>query len=607
MKLYVGNLTPEVEEDSIRELFENLNIKVTEIALRKGYAFVDCPEQEQADDAIDKLNRYKFMGTDIVVEPSFPKTKTFRVQIKNTPQKISIEDLQDLLKTFGRILKFETLNNPPNTHIITYGSMEEAEQVIEKLNNKELEGETLDVGLIPPRRPRARNFNGNSNSSSNNRGTRRGVSSYNNNNGQNGRNIIPKVSEFPLKISVPSEMVGAIIGRKGETIRTITQQSHARIDVFKKDNSEVRRNFMMKPRDMSLNNDWQTIMIVGSLEACTEACKKILEIMNEETKTNGKGEIPLKILAHNNLIGRIIGKNGNNVKQFMAESDARITVSSGHQDVDNCNMERTITIKGPLDKVIKAQTMITAKLKQSYESDLAAMRDFMFPGLPNYGGPRANSVGLINMANYFPGLFFGAGNGRGETETVFLYIPYASVGAIIGTKGSNIRNVKNQSGAQIIISPPEKADDALSKARKVTIIGTPEAQWKAQFHIFEKIQNEGFAGMDEVSLTCQIFVPTPLVGRIIGRKGQNVQELQKLTGASINVSEEGNKEDPPEESCISIQGPFYPNQSAQRRIRAIIAQTRSTSAPPLRRRRVGGNNNNPEREREQPLPQLNGN
>ena len=55
-------------------------------------------------------------------------------------------------------------------------------------------------------------------------------------------------------------------------------------------------------------------------------------------------EIPLKILAHNNLIGRIIGKAGATIKKIMDETNAKITVSSIN-DVNSYNLERIITIK----------------------------------------------------------------------------------------------------------------------------------------------------------------------------------------------------------------------------------------------------------------------
>jgi len=45
-----------------------------------------------------------------------------------------------------------------------------------------------------------------------------------------------KNSDFPLRILVPSDMVGAIIGKDGATIRMITQITKARVDVHRREN-----------------------------------------------------------------------------------------------------------------------------------------------------------------------------------------------------------------------------------------------------------------------------------------------------------------------------------------------------------------------------------
>lgn len=83
-------------------------------------------------------------------------------------------------------------------------------------------------------------------------------------------------------------------------------------------------------------------------------------------------EITLKILAHNNLIGRIIGKGGNTIKRIMQDTDTKITVSSIN-DINSFNLERIITVKGTIDNMSKAESMISSKLRQSYENDLQAM------------------------------------------------------------------------------------------------------------------------------------------------------------------------------------------------------------------------------------------
>ena len=83
-------------------------------------------------------------------------------------------------------------------------------------------------------------------------------------------------------------------------------------------------------------------------------------------------EISLRILAHNNLIGRIIGKGGTTIKKIMQDTDTKITVSSIN-DINNFNLERVITVKGSIDNMSKAESMISNKLRQSYENDLQAM------------------------------------------------------------------------------------------------------------------------------------------------------------------------------------------------------------------------------------------
>ena len=84
------------------------------------------------------------------------------------------------------------------------------------------------------------------------------------------------------------------------------------------------------------------------------------------------------------------------------------------------------------------------------------------------------------------------------------------------------------------------------------------------------------------------------VGRIIGKGGGNVREMQRLTGAviklpeqvfasskSCSVSKSKNQKrhsnsraqgtSTGEETSVHIIGPFYSTQSAQRRIRAMVA------------------------------------
>lgn len=81
-------------------------------------------------------------------------------------------------------------------------------------------------------------------------------------------------ADFPLRLLVQSDMVGAIIGRQGSTIRQITQQTRARVDVHRKDN---------------VGSLEKAITVYGNPDNCTNACRRILEVMQQESTNTNKG------------------------------------------------------------------------------------------------------------------------------------------------------------------------------------------------------------------------------------------------------------------------------------------------------------------------------
>ncbi|HPZ06681.1 MAG TPA: RNA-binding protein [Candidatus Eremiobacteraeota bacterium] len=74
VKIYVGNLSYNTDEDGLQELFtkygtvEKVNIITDRDSGRsKGFGFVEMAEEEQAKEAIDKLNGYEFGGRQLKV------------------------------------------------------------------------------------------------------------------------------------------------------------------------------------------------------------------------------------------------------------------------------------------------------------------------------------------------------------------------------------------------------------------------------------------------------------------------------------------------------------------------------------------------------------
>ena len=72
------------------------------------------------------------------------------------------------------------------------------------------------------------------------------------------------------------------------------------------------------------------------------------------------------------------------------------------------------------------------------------------------------------------------------------------------------------------IEPKRDEDPNPAVERVVTIKGSADAKWKASYMVFEKLNKEGFAGHEDVRLRTAIKVPRSVVGRVIGKKGNNV-------------------------------------------------------------------------------------
>jgi insulin-like growth factor 2 mRNA-binding protein 1 len=169
--------------------------------------------------------------------------------------------------------------------------------------------------------------------------------------------INPETSTDTLKILIPSEFIGAIIGRGGANIKELTTSTGARINIL--------RN---KPHVATLE---KTVCIIGTPERCTAACRKLLEICEAEADAlKETKEVTLKILANNSLIGKIIGKDGRNIKKIMQETQTKIHVSNQVQSesleaniANPMNVERVITVRGSVEGMSLAEALISAKLK----------------------------------------------------------------------------------------------------------------------------------------------------------------------------------------------------------------------------------------------------
>ncbi|XP_056597801.1 insulin-like growth factor 2 mRNA-binding protein 3 isoform X2 [Triplophysa dalaica] len=598
-KLYIGNVSEQASALDLESIFEQWKIPFSApFLVKSGYAFVDCPDEKVAMRAIDTLSgKVELHGKVLEVEHSVPKRqRSCKLQIRNIPPHMQWEVLDGLLAQYGTVESCEQVNTDTETAVVNvrYAAKDQAREALDKLNGFLMENYALKVSYIPDENAAAdppavgnrRGFNprGPPRQGSPNLGAR------------------PKLqSDVPLRMLVPTQFVGAIIGKEGATIRNITKQTHSKIDIHRKENAGAAE----KP-----------ITVHSTPEGCSSACRSIMEIMQKEAIDTKMcedteavtEEIPLKILAHNNFVGRLIGKEGRNLKKIEQDTDTKITISP-LQDLTLYNPERTITVKGTLEACAKAEEEIMKKIRESYENDVAAMhlQSNLIPGLnlnalgifpgaasggmssPVFPGPPAaaqagyQSFGCSVFGGEVPfwastlsSSSSSAVSGQVESETVHLFIPALAVGAIIGKQGQHIKQLSRFAGASIKIAPADEVD---AKQRMVIITGPPEAQFKAQGRIFGKLKEENFFGpKEEVKLEAHIKVPSFAAGRVIGKGGKTVNELQNLTSAEVVVPRDQTP-DENDQVVVKITGHFYASQLAQRKIQEIISQVRRQQQP----------------------------
>uniref|UniRef100_A0A8C9T1L8 Far upstream element (FUSE) binding protein 1 n=1 Tax=Scleropages formosus TaxID=113540 RepID=A0A8C9T1L8_SCLFO len=259
--------------------------------------------------------------------------------------------------------------------------------------------------------------------------------------GMGGMNAAPRSTSEEVK--VPDGMVGFIIGRGGEQISRIQQESGCKIQIAPDSGGMPERS----------------VTLTGSPDSIQTAKRLLTEIVEKGRPTpgfhhsDGPGMSVQEILVPASKAGLVIGKGGETIKQLQvmtffkpalhSECGSSVTLFTFyvHLSDDGSMPERIAQIMGPPDRAQHAAEII---------SDL--LRSVQSGGPPGPGGRgRGRGQGNWNMGP--PG---------GLQEFTFT-VPAMKTGLIIGKGGETIKSISQQSGARIELqrNPPPNADPNL--------------------------------------------------------------------------------------------------------------------------------------------------
>ncbi|KAK9742023.1 hypothetical protein RND81_03G143700 [Saponaria officinalis] len=157
------------------------------------------------------------------------------------------------------------------------------------------------------------------------------------------------------KIEIPNARVGVIIGKSGETIKYLQNQSGARI--------QITRDSEHDPHAVN-----RQVELMGTQDQIARAEQLIHDVI-AEADTGGPGSVSRKVPSApgaeqfvmkvaSNKVGLVIGKGGETIKGIQARSGAKVQVIPLHPPPGDMSMERTVQIDGTSEQIEIAKQMV---------------------------------------------------------------------------------------------------------------------------------------------------------------------------------------------------------------------------------------------------------
>ncbi|XP_015278992.1 PREDICTED: poly(rC)-binding protein 3 [Gekko japonicus] len=303
-----------------------------------------------------------------------------------------------------------------------------------------------------------------------------------------------KVSEGGLNVTLTIRLlmhgkeVGSIIGKKGETVKKMREESGARINISE-GNCPERIVTITGPTDAIFK---AFAMIAYKFE------EDIINSMSNSTATS-KPPVTLRLVVPASQCGSLIGKGGSKIKEIRESTGAQVQVAG---DMLPNSTERAVTISGTPDAIIQCVKQICVVMLEAYtiqgqyaipHPDLTklhqlAMQQTPFtplgqttPAFPGEKLPLHSSEEAQNLMGQSAGL-----DASPPASTHELTIPNDLIGCIIGRQGTKINEIRQMSGAQIKIANATEG----SSERQITITGTPANISLAQYLINARLTSE---------------------------------------------------------------------------------------------------------------------
>merc|ERR1719247_3773256 len=168
-----------------------------------------------------------------------------------------------------------------------------------------------------------------------------------------GRTLAVSNATTQTTIKVPHELIGMLIGKGGDTIKTISRDSACRIEIAKDggaEQEEQRTVFLCGPPDcIQRAKDMIEDTLRGSREMRSNRRSRSRS-RGRRSRLRSRGRGPRTIHIPQELIGMLIGKGGETIRKISDDTGARIEINRDDRE----GADRKVLVSGMPAAIEKA-------------------------------------------------------------------------------------------------------------------------------------------------------------------------------------------------------------------------------------------------------------
>uniref|UniRef100_A0A9J7YLP4 Poly(rC) binding protein 2 n=1 Tax=Cyprinus carpio carpio TaxID=630221 RepID=A0A9J7YLP4_CYPCA len=304
-----------------------------------------------------------------------------------------------------------------------------------------------------------------------------------------------------IRLLMHGKEVGSIIGKKGESVKKMREESGARINISEGNCPE------------------RIITLAGPTTAIFKAFSMIIEKLEEDISSSmsnstatSKPPVTLRIVVPASQCGSLIGKGGCKIKEIRESTGAQVQVAG---DMLPNSTERAITIAGTPLSIIECVKQICVVMLESPPKGVT---------IPYRPKPSGSPVIFAGGQAY-------AVQGQHAIPQPDVRDGSCVFSILCNTEGSEpIRALSNAVFCLLNILACCFLSPQLTKLHQLAMQQSP-------FPLAPSSQ--GFtAGMDATAQTGshELTIPNDLIGCIIGRQGAKINEIRQMSGAQIKIA-----------------------------------------------------------------------